>query len=467
MTVFARAALVTLFLATPAVAQDTFVVTSTADAGEGSLRAALASASETGRPATVVILTDGAISLQSGLTYDSQAPLTLFGNRTEIMTQANETLLTVSRGADLYIRNVSFQGPGGFSIEARGDIDGAAGKGIFVDLRDDQTGTVTVDLENVRVLNVAGHGIHISDCSLADACGGGSGGAGDGSDASIVVRMTGSEVLNVGQGRFDADGLRVDERGPGDIHFFAASSRFAQVGADGVELDEGQDGNVIVRVTGSAFEMNGDYCNPTILTAFLPEEPEGAFAQGARTTDTIPGPIVGSPDDQCFEREVETHDDGSVAEYAFGIDVDDGFDVDEAGPGGIRAVLERSGIVGNFDEGLDLDEEDGGDLVLTLIGTVGRDNTDDAYKASEEGAGSVVGSMVSVIADGNGGVGAVFEEDDDGDVQVSALRLRTQFNDGGETGLEVIQEGAGTGVLILNGSQIDEAIAAEGVEVTQ
>jgi len=96
-------------------------------------------------------------------------------------------------------------------------------------------------------------------------------------------------------------------------------------------------------------------------------------------------------------------------------------------------------------------------LAETSLAAVGR--PDDAL--AEHSA------IVEAIADGNGGVGAVFEEDDDGDVQVSALRLRTQFNDGGETGLEVIQEGAGTGVLILNGSQIDEAIAAEGVEVTQ
>ncbi len=447
-----------------AMAQETFVVTSNSDEGEGTLRAAFEAASATGRPATIVVMTDGVITLQSGLTYDSAAPLNLFGNRTEVMTQANVTLLTASQGADLYIRNMSFQGPGGFSIENRGDTDGPAGKGIFVDLRDDQTGTVTLDLENVRVLDVAGHGIHLSDCSLADECGSGGGGAGDGSPASIVVRMAGTEVLNVGQGRFDADGLRVDERGPGDIHFFATSSRFAQVGADGVELDEGQAGSVIARVTGSAFEMNGDYCAPDLLFGFMPEAPEAEFEAGERMPDDIPGPVTGTPDDRCIERVVDSHADGSVAAYAFAIDLDDGFDVDEAGAGGIHAVLERSGVIGNLDEGLDFDEEDAGDIALTLVGTVARDNTDDAYKSSESGPGSVFGALVSVIADGNGGVGVVFEEEDAGDLTVEALRVRTQFNKGG---METTQDGEGRGSLTLTDAQVDDGLETKGVELDQ
>jgi hypothetical protein len=80
--------------------------------------------------------------------------------------------------------NLAFEGPGGWDIENRSDL-GAAGKGIFVDLRDDQTGTVEIELVNVTVTGTAGHGIHVSDCTLADECGGGSGGAGEGSPASI------------------------------------------------------------------------------------------------------------------------------------------------------------------------------------------------------------------------------------------------------------------------------------------
>jgi hypothetical protein len=65
----------------------------------------------------------------------------------------------------------------------------------------------------------------------------------------------------------------------------------------------------------------------------------------------IPGPVTGSPDDGCFERAVDTYDDGSVEEYEFAIDVDDGFDIDEAGPGSMFVTVTGSVMDGNLDEG--------------------------------------------------------------------------------------------------------------------
>ena len=75
------------------------------------------------------------------------------------------------------------------------NVDAKAGKGIFVDVRDDQTGTININLKNVRVEGVANHGIHISDCNLADKCGSGSGGAGEGSSASINVVLDNVTIL--------------------------------------------------------------------------------------------------------------------------------------------------------------------------------------------------------------------------------------------------------------------------------
>jgi hypothetical protein len=454
-------------IAGPAIAQDAHVVTSAADSGEGSLRAALAAAANAESPAVIAILAEEDIAIESTLSYTGTAPLAIFGTGQTISSANNVTLLQSAEGADLYIRRLDFAGPGGFDMQARGDRDGPAGKGIFIDVREDQQGMVTLELESVSVTGTAGHGVHVSDCSLADDCGGGGGGAGEGSDASISVRLADVTIDGAARGSFDADGLRVDERGPGDILFSASGSAFTGVGADGVELDEGQAGDVIVRVTGSAFEVNGDYCDPGRLAQFMPDDPEGAFEQGAMAEADIPGPVTGSPDDACFEREVDTHDDGSVAEYEIGIDVDDGFDVDEAGPGSIRAVVEQTGIAGNFDEGLDFDEEGPGDISIALIGTTGIDNSDDAYKHSEEGAGSVSGVMIGATAQGNGGVGAVFEEEGDGDVRVMARGVTTVSNDDGETGLEVVQEDAGEGALMVMDSDIQDGIAAEGVAVTR
>lgn len=264
-------------------------------------------------------------------------------------TAANATLLAATNGAERAVDNLSFAGPGGFDIENRGDAVGTAGKGIFVDLSDDQTGAVTLVLNKVTVSGVASHGGHASDCDLADDCGGG--GAGGGSDGSIVVHATGLTIDDAGNGTFDADGLRVDERGASDIHLIAHDSLFSNVGADGLDLDEGQDGDVIVSVVGSRLVTNGAYCHPDLLGGFMPEEEEGEFEEGEMAEAEIPG--------------------------------------------------------------------------------------------------------------------MVFEEEDGGGVNVTAMGVSTSGSDDGELGLEVVQDDDGAGDLSLSGSDIADGVEAEGVEMSE
>ena len=454
-----------LLLSASPLAADLYRVTSGADAGDGSLRAALLAAASGDVPATILIDTPDEIALSSGLVYGGTAPLAIHGGGARLVLSANETVLSVSQGADLTVTGLEIAGPGGFSIAARGDLTGPAGKGIFVDLREDQEGTVLLSLTDVILRDVAGHGVHVSDCSLADACGGGSGGAGEGSAAGIRVVMERVTVAGVGQGRFDADGLRVDERGPGSVEWLARDVTFTGTGADGVELDEGQAGDVIVTTVNARFAGNGDYCDPVLLAGFLPAEAEGEFDAGAMAEADIPAAITGSPDDGCFEREVDLYDDGSVEAYEFAIDTDDGFDVDEAGEGSIMASMIATRIDGNFDEGLDFDEEDGGDILLVLQGFDGAGNTDDAVKMSEAGDGSVLGTVIGARASDNGGVGLVFEEEDGGDVLVQMAQVATSANDGGELGVEIVQEDEGTGRVSLIGVEAGDGIEVEGVEM--
>ncbi|MGB0498565.1 MAG: hypothetical protein ACPGID_09515, partial [Rubricella sp.] len=296
-------ALVAALGAAPALADLPVVVTSGADTGEGSLRAALASLGDAG--GVIALATDGAITIEASLVYEGTGPLTILGAGQVIETAVNETVLVIANGADVTLSDLTLAGPGGFDIENRGDIEGPAGKGLFVDVREGQEGVVSVALSGVTVRDVAGHGVHVSDCDLADACGGGGGGAGGGSPASISLRLVDVIVDGVGYGRFDADGVRVDERAEGDIHFFASGSIFTGVGADGVELDEGQDGDVRIEAYSSVFNDNGGYCDPEILEAFMPAEPEGEFEEGQVAEDAIPGPVTGSPDNQCIERAVD------------------------------------------------------------------------------------------------------------------------------------------------------------------
>ena len=446
------------------VGAESIAVTSNADAGIGTLRAALVTAARRNTATVIVIDVQNDIQIDETLIYDGTAPLSIIGSDHLVRTDQNVTLLAITNGANLQIAGLSFAGPGGFDINTR-DRD-AAGKGLFVAVPVTRTGTVSLTLDRVKVFDVAGHGIHISDCDLADACGGGGGGGGGGSDAGISVNLRDVTVRDVGNGHFDADGLRVDERGVGSITALIWSSQFVGVGADGVELDEGQVGSVVVQVGHTRFEDNGVYCHPEVLRAYLPDPDEGDFKVGARAVADIPGPITGSPDDACFEREVDLYDDGSVEAYEFSIDVDDGFDVDEAGPGGIDATLVDVVVTGNLDEGLDFDEEDAGDIHLSVSGGDYSRNSDDGIKLSEEDAGDIKGAVIFVLASDNGGKGLVFEEEDGGDLEIGALNVSASGNDDGdETGMEAVQEDSGSGFVTFVGPALADGMDVKGVEL--
>ena len=430
---------------------------------EAELRAALENATSTSAP-VIVIAGDNIVS-DAGFTYTGTSPLTLIGTGQTISVAADEDVFAATQGADLSISNLTFEGPGGFDIQNRGDADGTAGKGIFVDVREDQTGDVTVDLSNVTVRGVANHGIHISDCTLADACGSGGGGAGEGSEASVHVILNNVTIDDVGNGKFDADGLRVDERGAGSIRVDITSSTFQFVGADGVELDEGQAGDVISNVTNSTFSNNGNYCDPAIMAAFLPDPDEGEFDQGAFAEADVPPAVEGSPDDLCIEREVSLFDDGSVEEFAFGLDLDDGYDIDEAGEGSIISEMFGSSIMDNLDEGIDFDEEDAGNIDVMFVGTHASGNTDDGYKFSEEGPGDTIAVTTGSSAMNNGGKGFVFDEADAGNLMADVVGSMTEKNDDSDdTGVEAVQEDEGMGELMVIASDILDGFDLDGVD---
>jgi hypothetical protein len=66
----------------------------------------------------------------------------------------------------------------------------------------------------------------------------------------------------------------------------------------------------------------------------------------------------------------------------------------------------------------------------------------------------------------NGGKGAVFEEENAGDVSVAVINSQTDGNDDGDkTGLELVQDDAGSGVARIVNTTAREGIDAEGVRV--
>lgn len=459
---FCSAAALCLF--TAPLGAETLLVTNFNATGDGSLQAALDAAGASAEPSQILITEMGGVLVtDAGLTYQGASPVTIYGNGITVRAEQNVTLFSAFGAQAVVLQAMNFVGPGGYSLQARGDLDGPAGKGIFIDVLEEAQGDVILRLMGVTVADVAGHGIHISDCTLADACGGGEGGEGEGSPASIIVELTAVEIRRAGQGSFDADGLRVDERGPGGITLTGMYVDVTRVGADGIELDEGQAGDVIVDLIHANFTENGDYCDPALLAEFMPDVLEGEFDQGQMAVGDLPQPGAGNPDPTCIELSLDTYPDGSVEEFEYAIDVDDGLDIDEGGAGSIIGSFSIGEMVGNFDEGYDFDEAGPGDIDAVFTGIIGNGNTDDAIKLSEEGPGSVYVTATAVEASSNGGVGIVAEEDDGGDLLMILVSSATAGNDGGELGIEAIQEGQGEGTVHVIDTEVADGIETDGV----
>ncbi len=399
--------------------QNSAVVTNGNDSGPGSFRAAL----ENGATSVRFSRSVSSVSIVEPLVYDGERALRISGSGQTIdaaALQGDADILSISVGADLSISGLSFIG-GAFDVNPNPN-EPTGGKGIFVNVPETREGIVRVRLSGVSVAGVGNHGIHVSDCTLRDLCGGGSAGGGEGSPASVYVKLDDVTINRVGFGRQDADGVRVDERGDGSIYFAASNSIFANVGADGIELDEGNDGDVVVNVNDSVFDSNGEYC---LAIPFL----------------------VGGPCD----------DDGDP-------DVDDGFDIDEAGEGSLYARVANTKVSNNFDEGLDFDEEDAGDIVMRVSQVTAFGNEDEGIKASEEGEGGLRTALRRVTTSNNNGSkeGIELEEADDGDVNLSVLDSLLIGGDDEE--LKVVQEDQGAGRLQIRRSNI-EVLDLEGVSV--
>jgi hypothetical protein len=357
------------------------------------------------------------ILVESTLTYAGAAALKITGSgQTLDATGLDDDILAITNGADLTVSNLIFTGPGNY--KGFFDLDKYdGGKGIFVAVPETREGLVSVRLTNVSVTGVGNHGVHVSDCSLGDSCGGGSGGGGNGSPASIDMQLVDVTVDGVGFGRQDADGVRVDERADGDITFSASNSSFINVGADGVELDEGNDGNVILNVRNSTFNTNGDYC------LFDNDLKEG---------------------DDCY-------DEGDA-------DVDDGFDVDEAGAGSITGKVSNLVVESNFDEGLDFDEEDEGGFDLEITSVYAINNEDEGIKLSEEDEGSIDVSLKAIDLQNNNGSkeDSEIEEEDEGTVAVTVTGSSIDE-------LKVEEDGTEAGTIKVRGSSILEPLDLDNV----
>lgn len=434
---------------------ENIIVNSSADAGSGSLRAALMTAASSKEPTTITIETTEDISLKSGLSYEGSSPLTVAGKGQNVKIDTDATILAIHGSNHVSIQGLALQGPAGWSIENRSKADKPM-SGLEVRSGTGQKSDLVVDLRDFSVSGVSGHGVHVSDCAMGSDC------KDKGASISVSVFAKNVRVENTGHGRYNADGLRVDEYGEGDLTFTSLNSDFIKNGADGVELREADNGNVILNQSGGRVEANGTYCNTDIIEPTLPNPVEAEFKEGEMMPASLPKKTTPSADDGCIEFEVDLYDDGSVEAYEFEIDVEDGLDIVEKGKGSVYITMTDVSVHANDDEGLDFDEYDAGDIIGTFVANSFTDNADDGLKLSERDAGKTVAYIDGGHAKGNGDTGYLVEEEGAGDLYTMISNVKTSENDG--AGIEAVQEDDGTGSAILVDVDAADGIELDGVE---
>jgi hypothetical protein len=219
-------------------------------------------------------------------------------------------------------------------------------------------------------------------------------------------------------------------------------------------------GDVDSTIEYTKFNRNGNYCDPSLITLPDPDEAEDlpTSGDGSITEDELLAFKNNALDPMCVEIEYELHTGlNTVKEYEAGIDLDDGFDIDEAGEGGIVSNISHSEIKKNLDEGADFDEENDGGVVANFYYVNASLNTDDGIKITEEDDGNVEGTLMGIKANSNGGKAIVYEEEKDGDFEVNVFNSMTNGkNDGGDDGIEFLSELAGTCNYSVSDSMIKE-----------
>lgn len=365
-------ALALLVLPASAEARPVFVTTS-ADSGPGSFRAAIEEANNDPSVSAILFERDLApIALLSTVVYSGDQALRIDGRDTVIAGDGAFDLFVSDGGGDLVLRDLTF-------------TDGR--NGIVVLVPAGATGEISTVLLDLTVEDNGEYGLLIDDLT--------NGGSAASVGLDVLFSSFTSNGLDIGQpdgsgGTLeDLDGVRVDERGEGDIAASVLHSSFTFNGADGFELDEAGEGDVSLMVRGSTFDDNG------VL------EPGG----------------------------------------------DDGLDVDEADGGDIWLRVVGATFNRNTDDGIGVDESGPGNMQLSAVRVQASDTGDKGFSIDEGDAGNLIARAVLVTADRNVEDGLNLEEAGEGDFAVRVAR--SAFRDNNEAGIQAEQELPGEGVLRL------------------
>ena len=378
----------------PTIVSADVIVTNSNDAGPGSFRAAIAQANGNNAIGSIGFAPEvNTIALQSGIVFSGTQDLTIHGNQSTLdASGAGGTGFLATGGGDLTVTGLT--------------VRNADGQGVEVRLPVGVTGTVRVELDNVDIVGSTGHGFMVDDQVNNTA-------------ASVDVSVANSRILGNGYSVSDRDGIRVNEGGPGNLNFATWNSRFENNAADGIELDETGDGNVVIDVRSAAITRNG---------IFDPADLDDGFDIDEAGNGSITGHVASTSANHNFE---------------------EGLDFNENDAGDLRVDLTDVDANDNREEGIDYEEDDdfagGGDLVtvMTRVTTLrnGASGGDGGLKIREKGEGNLDVTLSDIIASQNSVAGVHARETEAGNALVRVTHAVTNGNDG--HGIEVREGSSG------------------------
>ncbi|MGH7527177.1 MAG: right-handed parallel beta-helix repeat-containing protein, partial [Gemmatimonadales bacterium] len=197
-------------------------VTTEADAGPGSFRAAILEANANPSIGSIRFVRGlGPIKLLQPVTYSGSQALKIHGEGAKLdgsALPAGGSALVADGGGDLTIEELT--------------VVRAPGNGITIKVPDLTTGVFKVRLYEVTIRESGLHGILINDqaeyftdpMSPSEA----------GSAAGLLVEVSDSRFEKNAFALIDSDGLRINEGGEGTLEAYIRETRFVDNGADGL-----------------------------------------------------------------------------------------------------------------------------------------------------------------------------------------------------------------------------------------
>ena len=374
---------------------------------EATLIDAFAMASADSSINKIVFAKNALITLHAPVIYTGTQDLSLQGNGATIdganagnFTLDDKLLASTDDGT------LVFNTAGDITIQKLSVINSAT-RGIVIDIPLDAQGDdIQVTLDNVEIRGSALYGLHIDDNE--DQFDDGE----IGSAIGIELYISYSSFIRNGIGAIDFDGIRVDERGQGDIHAIIIKTHIDDNGGDGLELDEAGPGSVDATLKHVTFNDNGYYNEADLDDGFDIDE------RGAGDIDV------------------------SLFKVLANRNQDEGLDFDEADAGNVKVKLSRVIVMNTTDEGIKIDEKGAGSIEARFTNVMVMDGGDDGIQMTEQGAGRIDAELKKVSATDNKKYGVQieqwFEKDEKKSVEkAGTLRVKKLTQSGNGSGAKL------------------------------